>query len=160
MVYCGTSANKSVCPDPVWKPVIHFRDLQCNPLPLSTPLFRHRLNGYLAEWVSSPPGERTFKNLPNEAHPKTACKNKTRSPVGKYPFSRCRLLVVGGSAGGRRAPRAAEAEGSIGPPPHPRRKRPPPSRAEARADDAGKSNNTAQTTLWWMLYGHFVGIGY
>ena len=21
MVYCGTSANKNVCPDPVWKPV-------------------------------------------------------------------------------------------------------------------------------------------
>ena len=45
-------------------------------------LHRRRLNGYLAEWVPSPPGKHTFKNITIKTHPKTAGKKTTRYPLG------------------------------------------------------------------------------
>ena len=45
-------------------------------------LVRHRLDGYLASWVPSPPGKHTFKNFAVQTHPEAACKRKTRYPLG------------------------------------------------------------------------------
>ena len=47
--------------------------------------YRHRLNGYLAYWVPSPPGKHTFRNFTIQAHPKTVCERKTRYPLGEVP---------------------------------------------------------------------------
>ena len=45
-------------------------------------LDRHRLNGYLAQWVPSPRGKHTFKNFTIQAHPEAACMKNTRYLLG------------------------------------------------------------------------------
>ena len=49
------------------------------------PYTRHRLNGYLAQWVPSPPGKHTFKNFTIQTNPETACRKKTRYRLGEVP---------------------------------------------------------------------------
>ena len=47
--------------------------------------YRHRLNGCLAQWVPTPPGNHTSKNFRDQTHPKAAGKRKTRYPLGQVP---------------------------------------------------------------------------
>ena len=58
---------------------------------VSADSLRHRLNGYLAKWVPSPPGKHAFKNFTIQTRPKTACKKRLGTRWAKYPFSRCRV---------------------------------------------------------------------
>ena len=46
---------------------------------------RHRLNGYLASWVPSPPGKHTFQNCMIQDNPRTARKKNTRHSLGQVP---------------------------------------------------------------------------
>ena len=51
----------------------------------------HRLNGYLTEWVSSPPGEHTFQNCTQvKRFSKLLARERLGARWAKYPFSRCR----------------------------------------------------------------------
>ena len=46
---------------------------------------RHRLNGYLACLVPSPPDQHTFQKCTIQTAPRTAGKKKTRYPLGEVP---------------------------------------------------------------------------
>ena len=65
------------------------------------PYYRHRLDGYLAKWVPSPPGKHTFQScMCNKTYmlPKNFRQGIRLGPHwSKYPFSRCRLLPSTGS---------------------------------------------------------------